>query len=173
MHPHVVLIFAIFAVQQVHCQQPGGDVIQQQSPPVWDSLSILAGNRHLKSDDIMELIKSAMGGSDYPALSTIPLTKFTCRSMKQPGYYADVDTKCQVIRRCDMNDNLWSYLCPNMTVFNQITLVCDWWFNVDCNQSIHFYDYSNSRLYKGQDLHLLDNQDEIEVQTMVEDTPKV
>lgn len=42
-----------------------------------------------------------------------------------------------------------------MQVFNQITLICDWFFNVDCNQSKNFYDYSNRRLYHGSDWVLL------------------
>jgi hypothetical protein len=46
-------------------------------------------------------------------------------------------------------------------LFNQITLVCDWWYNVDCSQAESFYDYSNSRLYISKDVHLLDDQDEI------------
>lgn len=46
-----------------------------------------------------------------------------------------------------------------MQLFNQITLVCDWWFNVDCGQAKAFADYSNGRLYQGQEVHLLDDQD--------------
>lgn len=46
-----------------------------------------------------------------------------------------------------------------LQLFNQITLVCDWFWNVDCGQSKNFVDYSNSRLYQGPDVHLLDDQD--------------
>ena len=46
----------------------------------------------------------------------------------------------------------------NFQLFNQITLTCDWWFNVDCSQAKQFYDYSNTRLYAGEDVTLLDNQ---------------
>ena len=31
-------------------------------------------------------------------------------------------------------------------LYNQITLVCDWFFNVDCSKSAQFENYSNSRL---------------------------
>ena len=42
-------------------------------------------------------------------------------------------------------------------MFNQITLICDWFYNVDCKQSDQFKDYSNSRL-SGEGLVLLDDQ---------------
>lgn len=35
-------------------------------------------------------------GVDYPALTTIPATSFSCRNQKG-GYYADLETNCQVI----------------------------------------------------------------------------
>ena len=68
--------------------------------------------------------------------NAIPETKFDCATKKQPGYYADVDTRCQVIRRCDINGNRTSYLCTNTSVFNQITLTCDYWYNVDCEKYV-------------------------------------
>ena len=30
----------------------------------------------------------------------------------------------------------FSFLCPNGTIFNQGTLVCDAWFNVDCSENV-------------------------------------
>ncbi|GBP89859.1 hypothetical protein EVAR_62350_1 [Eumeta japonica] len=70
-------------------------------------------------------------GQDYPTLSGIPKTSFTC-SDKAPGYYADVETDCQVFRVCAAGTNygFQSFLCPNGTVFNQEVAVCDWWMNV-------------------------------------------
>ncbi|KAG7177797.1 putative Chitin binding Peritrophin-A domain-containing protein 29 [Homarus americanus] len=32
-----------------------------------------------------------------------------------------------------------SFLCPNGTLFNQEYFVCDWWYNVDCNEAISSY----------------------------------
>ena len=43
-----------------------------------------------------------------------------------------------------------------MQLFNQITLICDWWFNIDCSKSAQFIDYSNSRL-REDGLHFLDD----------------
>ena len=33
----------------------------------------------------------------------------------------------------------YSFVCPNGTVFDQKTFVCNWWYNVDCNSSPNFY----------------------------------
>ena len=33
---------------------------------------------------------------DYPMYSTVPLTGFSCKLTKYPGFYADIDTGCQV-----------------------------------------------------------------------------
>lgn len=38
---------------------------------------------------------SGQPGVDYPALTTIPSTSFSCRGQKS-GYYADLETNCQV-----------------------------------------------------------------------------
>ncbi|XP_055344353.1 uncharacterized protein LOC129592363 [Paramacrobiotus metropolitanus] len=134
-----------------------------QTPKVWDALDQLKGaNRALHATEMQELLRSARPNQDYPALASIPATNIDCLKFHQPGFYADVDAgKCQVFHRCDISGNLTSYLCPNMTLFNQITLVCDWWFNVDCSQAKNFADYSNSRLYQGADVMLLDNQEVI------------
>ena len=48
-------------------------------------------------------------------------------------------------------------MCPNGTLFNQITLVCDWFFNVQCQLSSQFTEYSNSRL-PFENAPLLDDQ---------------
>lgn len=71
-------------------------------------------------------------GPQWPQLSAVPEGGFDCASKKYPGYYADVSTQCQVFHRCDISGNRTSYLCVNMTVFNQLTLICDYWYNVDC-----------------------------------------
>ena len=60
----------------------------------------------------------------------------------------------------------WTYIFASFCsqLFNQITLICDWWYNVDCSREKALYDYSNSRLYQ-DGLVLLDNQDEIQDKT--------
>jgi len=124
-----------------------------QTPPVWDALDQLRG-KHLDTSDLQ--ILAAVAGTDYPVLAEIPAAEAVCDAAK-PGFYANVGAgKCQAFDRCDVNGNITSYLCPNMTLFNQITLICDHWYNVDCDKSATFKDYSNSRLYT--DKPLLDDQ---------------
>jgi len=105
------------------------------------------------------MILAAVAGTDYPILAHIPEAGTVCDTAK-PGFYANVEKgQCQAFDRCDVNGNLTSYLCPNQTLFNQITLICDYWYNVDCSKAASFKDYSNSRLYT--DKPLLDNQDDV------------
>ncbi|XP_013162508.1 PREDICTED: putative uncharacterized protein DDB_G0282133 [Papilio xuthus] len=75
-------------------------------------------------------------GNDYPTLATIPRTSFSCAG-REPGYYADIDTNCQVFRVCTVGATygFQSFLCPNGTLFNQAVFVCDWWMNVNCKNS--------------------------------------
>jgi hypothetical protein len=46
------------------------------------------------------------------------------------GYYADVETRCQVFHVCtnipDAEPIKASFLCPNGTIFNQEVFVCQW-----------------------------------------------
>lgn len=36
-------------------------------------------------------------GQDYPVYKVVPTTTFTCAGRLVPGYYADPDTRCQVL----------------------------------------------------------------------------
>ncbi|RWS14556.1 hypothetical protein B4U79_15450, partial [Dinothrombium tinctorium] len=83
---------------------------------------------------------------DYPLLINIPYTSFSCNFVKYPGYYADVETGCQVWHFCQLDGRHDKFLCPNGTIFNQETRVCDWWYNVHCPSSFYSYDI-NADLY--------------------------
>nr|AYA50044.1 cuticular protein analogous to peritrophins 1-L [Leptinotarsa decemlineata] len=85
---------------------------------------------------------------DYPILSYIPETSFKCDQQQYPGYYADVETRCQVFHVCS-NNRTYDFLCPNGTIFHQEYLVCVWWNQFDCNLApslfginANIYDYS-------------------------------
>ncbi|XP_055348942.1 uncharacterized protein LOC129595837 [Paramacrobiotus metropolitanus] len=91
----------------------------------------------------------------YPTYVPIPQGGFDCNSKKMPGYYADTEFQCQVYHRCDINGNMTSYICDNTTVFDQVTLICDYWFNVDCSRSQEFEEFANRRLYQ-EELPLFD-----------------
>lgn len=53
----------------------------------------------------------------------------------------------QVWHYCDLNGGQASFLCPNGTIFSQVALTCDWWFNVKCSSTAQLY-VLNERLYK-------------------------
>ncbi|KAK7074670.1 hypothetical protein SK128_023724 [Halocaridina rubra] len=83
-------------------------------------------------------------GEDYPVLASVPDTGFDCDALDVPGYYADTDPEagCQVFHICQdraLRRQKDSFLCPNGTIFNQQYLVCDWWFNFDCDTAEDFY----------------------------------
>ncbi|KAG8261389.1 hypothetical protein J6590_074243 [Homalodisca vitripennis] len=86
-------------------------------------------------------------GIDYPALSEIPETQFTCKNQRYKGFFGDPETNCQVWHYCDLNGGQASFLCPNGTIFSQVALTCDWWFNVKCASTAQLY-VLNERLYK-------------------------
>ncbi|KAJ8960518.1 hypothetical protein NQ318_013802, partial [Aromia moschata] len=48
---------------------------------------------------------------------------------------------------CDLNGGQASFLCPNGTIFSQVALTCDWWYNVKCASTPQLY-VLNERLYK-------------------------
>ena len=57
-------------------------------------------------------------GLDYPTLTNVPDTSFSCLNRVNGGYYADVDTGCQVFHVCGSNSAIfgsvtYSFLCPN------------------------------------------------------------
>ncbi|CAK9832574.1 hypothetical protein ANTRET_LOCUS9373 [Anthophora retusa] len=84
---------------------------------------------------------------DYPAYSSIPYTNFSCKEQRYKGFFGDPDTGCQVWHYCDLNGGKSSFLCPNGTIFSQVALTCDWWFNVKCETTTQLY-VLNERLYK-------------------------
>ncbi|XP_053606016.1 uncharacterized protein LOC128672721 [Plodia interpunctella] len=86
-------------------------------------------------------------GVDYPTLTTIPQTRFNCKTQRYKGFFADPETRCQVWHYCDLNGGQASFLCPNGTIFSQAALTCDWWFNVKCSTTTQLY-VLNESLYK-------------------------
>ncbi|XP_055699910.1 uncharacterized protein LOC129799749 [Phlebotomus papatasi] len=99
--------------------------------------------------EYLELGRSIPGrpGTDYPILSAIPYTNFYCDDQPYPGFFADMDTRCQGWHYCDIDGRQASFLCPNGTQFSQAVFVCDWWFNVRCDLSPRLYSI-NARLYQ-------------------------
>ncbi|KAL3278766.1 hypothetical protein HHI36_016292, partial [Cryptolaemus montrouzieri] len=88
-----------------------------------------------------------ISGVDYPALDAIPPTSFDCKTQRYKGFFGDPETNCQVWHYCDLNGGQASFLCPNGTIFSQVALTCDWWYNVKCSSTPQLY-VLNERLYK-------------------------
>ncbi|KAI4474882.1 hypothetical protein M0804_014611, partial [Polistes exclamans] len=84
---------------------------------------------------------------DYPTYAVIPETEFSCKKQRYKGFFGDPSTGCQVWHYCDLNGGKSSFLCPNGTIFSQVALTCDWWFNVKCESTTQLY-VLNERLYK-------------------------
>ncbi|XP_013778216.1 uncharacterized protein LOC106462801 [Limulus polyphemus] len=91
-------------------------------------------NYHIKINPI-----PGIPGEDYPVFSQVPFTRFRCKDVPYPGFYADVESGCQVWHYCQLDSRQDSFLCTNGTIFNQETRVCDWWYNVNCPDSIYLY----------------------------------
>ncbi|CAL4067995.1 unnamed protein product, partial [Meganyctiphanes norvegica] len=118
-------------------------------------------------DDEEDSLNSIPGepGKDYPVLGVIPRTSFGCAD-RLPGFYADMETQCQVWHYCKTDGLLDSFLCPNGTIYNQENRVCEWWFNVNCedneqharvNEDLYIvpekkqdYQAAEQRMYKQQ-----------------------
>lgn len=61
-------------------------------------------------------------GVDYPNYSEVPKGgSFSCQN-RIPGYYADMETRCQVWHWCLHSGTMFSFLCSNGTVFDQVCI---------------------------------------------------
>ncbi|XP_014270402.3 uncharacterized protein [Halyomorpha halys] len=78
----------------------------------------------------------------------IPITAFSC-SGRPIGYYADLETNCQVYHMCGEGQRQYSYMCPNTTLFHQRMLICAHWYQVNCSRSE--LDYSANLLIGQRD----------------------
>jgi len=91
-------------------------------------------------------------GVDYPILATVPRTSFSCVGKAEGGYYADVETGCQVVHTCGGGSKVvnkfsfikYSALCSNGTIYSQEIGTCHWWYLVDCESSEKYYFNQNN-----------------------------
>ncbi|XP_026667445.1 uncharacterized protein LOC108622637 isoform X2 [Ceratina calcarata] len=109
---------------------------------------VFFGNADLLKEWLKGAGVTGQPGVDFPALTSIPATSFSCRGLKG-GYYADLETNCQVFHICD-NGRKISFLCPNGTIFQQSQLICDWWFKVDCSKSAELYEQSSEQFLEDE-----------------------
>uniref|UniRef100_A0A0P6ER73 Chitin-binding type-2 domain-containing protein n=1 Tax=Daphnia magna TaxID=35525 RepID=A0A0P6ER73_9CRUS len=130
-----------------------------QAPPGYEEPLIQNGRIHQFQEDPTDHDHSSEGdfagvkgipGVDYPILHAIPNDlKFKCELVDSidthhPAYYADPYTRCQVFHVCQASRAKNSFLCPNGTIFNQKVRVCDWWHNVQCDESSAYYNVNDN-----------------------------
>uniref|UniRef100_A0A146L8P7 Chitin-binding type-2 domain-containing protein n=1 Tax=Lygus hesperus TaxID=30085 RepID=A0A146L8P7_LYGHE len=84
----------------------------------------------------------------------IPVTSFSCAG-RPIGYYADVENNCQTYHMCGEKGEMYSYACPNTTLFHQRMLICAHWYQVNCNRSAD--DYSANLLIGQRDKPFVDD----------------
>merc|ERR1712037_148989 len=91
-------------------------------------------------------------GVDFPILATVPSTSFSCVGKAEGGYYADMETGCQVVHTCGGGSKVvnkfsfikYSALCSNGTIYSQEMGTCHWWYLVDCESSEKYYFNQNN-----------------------------
>merc|ERR1712083_318378 len=99
-------------------------------------------------------------GVSYPILSSVPTTSFSCVGKAEGGYYADVETGCQVVHTCGGGSRVvnrfsfikYSTLCSNGTIYSQEMGTCHWWYLVDCESSEEYYFSQNNIRVDSQSL---------------------
>ncbi|BET00294.1 Chitin Hypothetical protein Peritrophin-A domain [Nesidiocoris tenuis] len=89
----------------------------------------------------------------YLDFDNLPETNFSCKDKVIGGYYADVETGCQMFHVCTIGQKGEvtdiKFLCLNGTVFDQETRVCERIDEVDCSKSEDFFNL-NLELYGNQ-----------------------
>lgn len=70
---------------------------------ITDDYVLQGGQRPPSSQQFpLQITSDAEGGTpgvpgvDYPVLSTIPQTKFDCKTQRYKGFFADTEARCQV-----------------------------------------------------------------------------
>ncbi|CAG9861920.1 unnamed protein product [Phyllotreta striolata] len=104
----------------------------------------------------------------------LPDTNFSCVGKVIGGYYADLETNCQMFHVCTIGqlDEPMDirFLCLNGTVFDQETRVCERIDEVDCTKSEQFYSL-NLELYGHSHSSNLEENAETEQPLIIKSTP--
>uniref|UniRef100_A0A1A9W6P9 Chitin-binding type-2 domain-containing protein n=1 Tax=Glossina brevipalpis TaxID=37001 RepID=A0A1A9W6P9_9MUSC len=91
------------------------------------------------------------------AYRTFEKTSFSCNG-RPAGYYADIETGCQIYHMCDGLGRQFSYSCPNTTLFQQRMLICDHWYMVNCSKAES--DYAANLLIGQRDKPFVNDEEE-------------
>ena len=92
-----------------------------QSPDVFELLS--QNKPVMTADKMADLLRNVVPGKTFPMLAEIPSTSFSCNDAGQ-GYFADVETDCQVFRYCshDLVRTMFFLLLNKLTAPVTLTL---------------------------------------------------
>merc|ERR1712045_512672 len=103
--------------------------------------------------DMLQNAIPGVPGEDYPIYAEVPESGFTCDGQVDGGYYSDPEAECQVFHICTADGAgglaKYSFLCPNGTLFNQNSFICDWWFNFDCSPAEALYSLNDEYASEG------------------------
>ncbi|XP_023232252.1 U-scoloptoxin(01)-Cw1a-like [Centruroides vittatus] len=98
-------------------------------------------------------------GADLILSKTLQNT-FSCEG-KDGGYYADQGMDCQIFHVChptEKKTEQYSFICGNLTVFNQQTMTCSHPDDaVPCNKAHEFF-HLNERLFDEEEVFLKDEE---------------
>ncbi|RZC36946.1 titin-like, partial [Asbolus verrucosus] len=103
----------------------------------------------------------------------LPDTNFSCVGKVIGGYYADLETNCQMFHVCTIGqlDEPMDirFLCLNGTVFDQETRVCERIDEVDCSKSEQFYSL-NLELYGNTQPSIVEDNPETDPPIIIKST---
>ena len=69
---------------------------------VWKELDSLRGKEKMSAGEIQDLLAKSAPGKDYPTYGSIPTTSFSCENVNQAGFYADPETRWDLIKRVNV-----------------------------------------------------------------------
>ncbi|XP_035206242.1 uncharacterized protein LOC118181264 [Stegodyphus dumicola] len=120
-------------------------------PPPIGPPYYLCNKRHLDPIQVGSVLE--IPGLHFPNYKDIPLTSFSCSDKPYiPGYYADLETGCQVFHVC-FGNRKESFLCPLGTIFNQAVLTCDYWYSTNCSMTPHLYELNARSQTASKEMH--------------------
>lgn len=122
---------------QVFAKRSGEIRSARESRRVEEELDALTAKESMEI--LQTMILGGKPGVDFPNYARAPRTKFNCRKMEYGGMFADPETGCQAYHVC-YNRRKDTFLCPTGTLFNQQIMACDFWYNVNCETAVQYYD---------------------------------
>lgn len=139
---YILQLHLCFALIWFIIENEKNDIVQWKK--VFCGSNVNIDSNHMLCWWFFQQIAGYSAGIDYPNYSEVPQGgSFSCQnripgrinwniiwylnysSCLFIGYYADMETRCQVWHWCLHSGQQFSFLCPNGTVFNQVKLVND------------------------------------------------